>query len=256
MFKATSGLCPNQLISQLPSRQQQLLLQHLTPVELTVGTQLCQAGLSFTHLYWPLNAVLSLVHVLPGQLPFELALIGQEGMLGASLVLGVKWAPVTAIVQTRGLALQLPVQLLPQLLQKVPALATLLSRYLVVLQAQQAMLNSCTHFHQLEPRLARWILMTADRVHSADLHLTHDFLAAMLGVRRSSITVAAGHLRRLGLIRYHRGIIQLQHRSGLEQHACSCYQQLKCWYQFGIDSSNVLPPFNVIQHATQAEPTT
>ncbi len=244
MFTAKSGLGSNQLLSQLPRSQQQILMQHLKPVELNVGGQLCQAGKDFTHLYWPLNAVLSLVHVLPGQLPFELTLIGQEGMLGASSVLAVAWAPVSAIVQTRGLALQLPVALLPQLLPKVPALATVLSRYLVVLQAQQAMLNSCTHFHQLEPRLARWLLMTADRVQSDDLHLTHDFLAGMLGVRRSSITVAAGHLRDLGLISYHRGRVQLQQRAGLEQHACSCYQQLKCWYQFGFHLTKAAPRFH------------
>ncbi|MBU2225057.1 MAG: Crp/Fnr family transcriptional regulator, partial [Gammaproteobacteria bacterium] len=109
MFTAASGQCANQLILTIPIRQQQLLMQHLTPVELNEGELLCQAGQAYSHLYWPLSAVLSLVHVVPGQLPYEVALIGQEGMLGASLVLGVGWAPVSAIVQTRGLALQLAV---------------------------------------------------------------------------------------------------------------------------------------------------
>jgi CRP-like cAMP-binding protein len=243
MFTAASGQCANQLISQIPIRQQQLLMQHLTPVELNVGEPLCQAGQAFSHLYWPLTAVLSMVHVVPGQLPYEVALIGQEGMLGASLVLGVGWAPVSAIVQTRGLALQLAAELLPQLLLKVPALTILLSRYSLVLQVQQAMLTSCTHFHQLEPRLARWLLMTADRVQSDELVITHDFLAALLGVRRSSITVAAGHLRKLALINYHRGIVQLKNRVGLEQHACSCYSHLKDWYQFGIHNCKSMPVF-------------
>jgi CRP-like cAMP-binding protein len=236
------GSGANQLLAKLPPRQRQQLLQYCMPVELSLGRLLYQAGKPISHLYWPVNAVLSLVAELPGHLPFELALIGHEGMLGASTVLGVSWAPVDAIVQGRGLALQLPAAQLPLVLSKVPALATILQHYLVVQQAQAAMLSACVHFHQLQPRLARWLLMTADRTNSKELFLTHDFLASMLGVRRSGITVAAGRLQQLGLISYHRGTMKMVNRQGLEAEACCCYQQLKHWYQFGF--SQPLPKNN------------
>lgn len=228
------GSGANQLLAKLPPRQRQQLLHYCMPVELPLGRILYQAGKPISHLYWPVNAVLSLVTELPGHLPIELALIGHEGMLGASVVLGVSWAPVDAIVQGRGLALQLPADLLPQVLAKVPALKSILQHYLVIQQAQAAMLSACVHFHQLQPRLARWLLMTADRTNSDELFLTHDFLASMLGVRRSGITVAAGRLQTLGFISYHRGSMQMVNRAGLEAEACCCYQQLKHWYQFGF----------------------
>jgi len=234
------GSGENQLLKQLPVRQRQQLLQYCMPVELSLGRQLCQAGKPITHLYWPVTAVISLVAELPGHLPIELALIGHEGALGVSLASGVTWAPVTAMVQGRGLALQLPAEQLETVLKKAPALQAILNQYQLVQQAQAAILTSCAHFHQLEPRLARWLLMTADRTSSSELFLTHDFLAAMLGVRRSSITVAAGNLQQAGLISYHRGSIQLLKRPGLEAVSCCCYPQLKRWYQFGMSQPAVL----------------
>jgi CRP-like cAMP-binding protein len=152
-----------------------------------------------------------------------MGLIGNEGMLGVTLMLGVNEAPFRGVVQGKGTALRMSTAELRRLLLASPSLRKTLHRYLYVLMEQLSTSAACSHFHEVEPRLARWLLMTHDRAHADHFHLTHAYLAGMLGVRRSGITVAAGVLQRGMLIRYTRGEISILDRAGLEAVSCECY---------------------------------
>jgi CRP-like cAMP-binding protein len=175
-------------------------------------------------VYFPLSAFISLVDTAGNHTPLEMGIIGNEGMLGASLILGTDEAPLRAIVQGKGTALRLTVAQLKRRVRASPALLGIMQRYLYVISAQLARSITCIHFHELEPRLARWLLLTHDRAHADHFHLTHEYLAGMLGVRRSGVTVAAGALQRRSLIRYTRGDISIVNRKGLEAASCECYQ--------------------------------
>jgi len=153
-----------------------------------------------------------------------MGLIGNEGLLGVTLVLDVPLAPLRGVVQGPGSALRMTAQELRAELKKSPSLGRTLNRYLYVLSAQLSQTAACTRFHEIEPRLARWLLMTHDRAHADHFHLTHQFLANMLGVQRSAVTIAAGALQARGLLRYSRGEIRILDRKGLEAAACECYR--------------------------------
>jgi CRP-like cAMP-binding protein len=163
------------------------------------------------------------VTALDGHPPLEMGLIGNEGMLGSTLALGVDKAPLRAVVQGNGTALRTAVPQLRRQLRLSPSLLKALHRYQYVLMEQLAKSAGCIHFHTVEARLARWLLMTHDRAHADHFHLTHAYLAGMLGVRRSGITVAAGRLQQRMLIRYTRGEISILDREGLETICCECY---------------------------------
>lgn len=216
----------NLLINALPARERKRLLEHCSRVELLFGTQLCEAEQPMRYLYFPLKGFISLITSLAGHRPLELGLIGHEGMLGATQILGVKAAPSTAVVQGAGSALRISANQLRKVLDESPRLLQTLKRYLYVQTVQLAQNAACGHFHELEPRLARWLLMTHDRAHSDHFHLTHEFLADMLGVRRSGVTIAAGALQLRKLIHYNRGEISVLDRPGLELRACECYAVL------------------------------
>ncbi|MDR5862614.1 Crp/Fnr family transcriptional regulator [Halomonas campisalis] len=175
------------------------------------------------HVYFPLNSFVSLIAQLSGRERLEVTMVGSEGMLGMPLILGLDESPLRALVQGAGPALRMPAADFGQHLAQSPALQALLKRYLYVLMHQLSQVAACTHFHHVEARLARWLLMTQDRAHSDHLHLTHAFLATMLGVRRAGITLAAMALQARGLIRYHRGDITVLDRTRLIEAACGCY---------------------------------
>jgi len=213
----------NQLIESLPCRERRRLLKSCETVDLVFGTTLCEHDQHFRHVYFPLTGFISLVSVLSDHLPLEIGLIGNEGMLGATLALQLSAAPVRAVVQGSGTALRMRMVHLRGELQHCPSLLRKLNYYLYILMVQLSQTVACTHFHEIEPRLARWLLMTHDRAHRDHFHLTHEFLSTMLGVRRSSITIAAGALQQRKLIHYTRGEIQILNRSGLEAASCECY---------------------------------
>lgn len=221
----------SRLIEGLPSKQRKQLLNGCEPVDLVFGNVLHEANQPIRHVYFPLSGFVSLVTTLDGHQPLEMGLIGNEGMLGATLALGIGQAPMRAVVQGSGSALRISSQLFKQELLSSPALLRALKRYLYVVMTQLSQSAACTHFHEIEPRLARWLLMTHDRAHADHFHLTHEYLADMLGVRRSGVSIAAAAMQARGLISYSRGQIYILDRAGLEQAACECYAALQADYQ-------------------------
>lgn len=215
----------NRLIQDLPASPRNRILKRCEPVNLRFGARLCEHDRPFGHVYFPVTGFISLVTTVGSHQPLEIGLIGNEGMLGVTLVLGIQTAPLRAVVQGSGTALRMSAaQFRRELRDSRPALSRTLHRYLYVQMAQLSQSTGCARFHAVEARLARWLLMTHDRAHVDHFHLTHEFLADMLGVRRSAVTIAAGALQRRGIIRYVRGAIHLLDRKGLEAASCECYE--------------------------------
>ena len=182
-----------------------------------------EVGIPTRYVYFPTESFISLVTAINGRPVLEVGMIGREGMLGTQLALGVSAAPLHALVQGAGAAWRIGAVEFRRELAHSSALQRGLNRYLYVMLMQLASAASCLRFHQIGPRLARWLLMTQDRAHSSSFRITHEFLAYMLGVRRVGVTTAASVLQRSGLIKYQRGEIQVLNRRGLELAACSCY---------------------------------
>lgn len=224
MLLGTSTDTVNRLIDGLPRKESKRILALCETVDLDFGAILSERDQPTSHAYFPISSFISLVTTLSDHPALEMGLIGNEGMLGGTLVLGVDAAPMRAVVQGSGITLRIGTSALKRLLVESPALKRTLNRYVYVMMAQLSQTAACNHFHEIEPRLARWLLMTHDRAHADQFHLTHEFLADMLGVRRSGITVAAGTLQSKKLIGYTRGDISILDRKGLERAACECYR--------------------------------
>ncbi len=213
----------NELIESLPCKERQRLLAISTPVALEFSEVLGEVGMPTTHVYFPTSGFISLVAVIEGSPGVEVGMVGREGMLGSQIVLGVTTAPLYSLVQGAGTAWSIDAAAFQHELLVSPVLQRNMHRYMYVLMVQLATSAACLRFHLIGQRLARWLLMTQDRVCSDHLHVTHEFLAYMLGVRRVGITTAASALQRAGLIEYQRGNLIILDRAGLEAAACSCY---------------------------------
>lgn len=220
-----SPLAPtdNQWLKQLPPTDRAALAGGLECLELDCATVLYTPGEPIQHAYFPCTAVISVMATLPDHHPLQMGLIGSEGMLGASLALGIGSAPMLATVHAAGSCLRLNSADLQAALAASPLLLRRLGLYLHEQVMQISQSAACSHFHGIEQRLARWLLLTHDRAHADHFHLTHERLANMLGVRRSGVTLAAGWLQHQGLIQYTRGDITIVDRKGLEAASCSCY---------------------------------
>lgn len=224
MSFADTPIVVNRLIERLPLKLRRAFLHKCELVHLSLGTELCRVDEPMKYAFFPLLGFISLITTLDQHQPLELGLIGNEGMLGASLALGTEGGASNAVVQGAGSALRISAEHLRRQLRDLPGLVHILHRYLHVQMIQLTQSAACMHFHEVAPRLARWLLMTHDRAHGGSLHLTHQFLADMLGVRRSGITIAAGALKDEKLISYARGEITVLNRKGLEAASCGCYR--------------------------------
>lgn len=213
----------NRLLAALPAEDQRRFLTVCEEVKLEFGSLLLRTGDQIQHVYFPCESFISLLAPAGKSGSLEVGLVGTEGMLGTSLLLGVGEAPLPALVQGGGGAWRIGADDFLRQLQEQPALRRRLERYLYVTMVQLAQVAACNRFHRLEARLARWLLMTLDRCHSANFHVTHEFLASMLGVRRAGVTGAARALKAQGLIDYRRGDLTVIDHTGLLEAACSCY---------------------------------
>ncbi len=213
----------NQLIRALPRSDRQHLLALCEPVQLELSDLLVEAGTPLGQVLFPIDGFVSQLTAVPGHPALEVGMIGREGVVGATLALGVAAAPVRSIVQGAGSAWRMGSVHFGRELARSEPLRRAMQRYLYVTMVQLATASACRRFHELAPRLARWLLMSHDRAHAEEFHVTHEFLGLMLGVRRVGVTVAAGELQAEGLIHYHRGTLAVRDRAGLQARACSCY---------------------------------
>jgi CRP-like cAMP-binding protein len=220
---AASGTVANSLLASLPRQDHQRLLAEAEPVTLAYGEVLHEPGQRIRQVYFPSDAQVSILVVIENGKALEVALVGREGMIGIELALGVDHSSVRALVQGSGNALRMRAGAFLDELTRCAPLQRELHRYAHAKLSQARQTAACNRFHPVVERLARWLLMTRDRVRSNRFHMTHEFLADVLGVRRVGVTNAAGDLQRRKLIGYRRGDITILDRVGLEAASCPCY---------------------------------
>lgn len=217
----------NQLLAALPTIDWERLAPHLTLVGLPLGHVVYESGDQQGYVYFPTNSIISLLYVMEDGASAEIAIVGNEGMVGIAIFMGGETTPSRAIVQSAGHGFRLSAAILKQEFVRGGALQRLLLRYTQALITQMAQTAVCNRHHSIDQQLCRWLLLSIDRLPSNDLTMTQELIANMLGVRRSGVTEAALKLQAAGLIRYSHGHIAVLDRAGLEKRVCECYAVVK-----------------------------
>ncbi len=220
----SGGPIKNVLLLSIPDNEFDLIRPFLELVEMPHHANMHEPGEKINFAYFPNDGMASLVVVANDGRSIEVGIVGREGMVGTPIAVGLLRGPYRAIMQIPGSALRLSAEAFEQVLADAPALRLELSRYILLHGLQVAQIAACNRLHELEQRLARWLLMCQDRVDREVLRLTHEFLAQMLGSGRPSVSLAAGILERSGLIENMRGTVRIINRKGLEDVACECYR--------------------------------
>ncbi|MDV2998212.1 MAG: hypothetical protein N4J56_007917 [Chroococcidiopsis sp. SAG 2025] len=226
-FKKSNLPRENRLLAALPDAEYQRLVADLEFVELSLKKVLHNSGEPITHVYFPHHAIVSLVYTLEDGSTSEVGLVGKEGMVGLPIILGSETTTTNSIVQVADGAMRMKASQFKAEFDRGGPLQSLLLRYTQGLFTQITQTAACNSHHAIEERFARWLLMVSDRMESDTFSLTQEFIAEMLGVRRSGVTVAAGTLSQAGMIRYSRGEIKIQNRESLEATSCECYSVVK-----------------------------
>jgi CRP-like cAMP-binding protein len=217
----------NEILLALPPREREQLMPNLEFVRLKLHTVLFEPGDTLKSAYFCNSGMFSVLNVMPDGRSVEVGVIGREGFLGLPVLAGFRTSNTRIVVQGEASAFRVSAEFLRANLRQYPNLDRQLRRYSVMRELQVTQIATCNRLHEVDERLARWFLMTQDRVGSDALPLTQDFMAQMLGTRRSSVTVAAGTLQKAGLISYTRGSVTILNRKKLEEAACDCYEQLQ-----------------------------
>jgi len=228
LVTSNGGPPVNRLLAALPKKEYQRLLPELKSTFLTFGDVLYDPGDTIKHVYFPNDSIISLLSAVTERSTLEVGMVGNEGMAGLPIFMGVKVSSTRALVQASGSAMRMTSAAVRDEANRLGSLHRLLHRYSHSLLTQISQSSACNRFHAVDSRLARWLLMTRDRVGVDDFRLTQDFMSNMLGVRREGVNKAAGALQTRKLISYSRGVIKVLNRPGLEAISCACYALIKC----------------------------
>jgi CRP-like cAMP-binding protein len=221
----------NHLLAALPHAERQRWLAQLEPVEMPLGQVLYESGGTLSHVYFPTTAIVSLLYVMENGASAEIAVVGNEGIIGISLFMGGDSTPSRAVVQSAGLGFRLKAHIMKDDFNRAGPVLHLLLRYTQALITQMAQTAVCNRHHSLDQQLCRWLLLSLDRLRGNELVMTQELIANMLGVRREGVTESALKLQQAGLIRYTRGHIAVLDRDRLEKRSCECYAVVKKEYE-------------------------
>ncbi len=240
---------PNELLAALPADERERLSEHLEPVEMDLGEVLYESGKPQPWMYFPAGCIVSLLYVMEDGASGEIAIVGNEGLVGVSLFMGGDTTPSRAVIQSAGAAFRMNANALRREFKRGEAIQQLLLRYSQALLTQMGQTAVCNRHHSVDQQLCRWLLMSLDRLPSNELVMTQELIANMLGVRREGVTEAAGKLQRAGAIKYNRGRIEVLDRPHLETLACECYEvvrkefaRLLPWSTTSNRGKPVIPP--------------
>ncbi len=226
----TAHFKKNQLLASLPDSEWRRWSGALELVDMPLGEVLYEPGVALNHVYFPITSIVSLLYVMENGASAEIAVVGNEGIVGVSLFMGGESTPSRAVVQSAGSGCRLKAQLMKDEFNKAGPVLHLLLRYTQALITQMAQTAVCNRHHSLDQQLCRWLLLSLDRLEGDELVMTQELIANMLGVRREGVTEGALNLQKLGLIRYARGHITVLDRAALEKRTCECYEVVKREY--------------------------
>jgi len=217
----------NHLLAALPEAEWERVAPHVVKVNMPLGEVVYESGDRLRYVYFPTTSIISLLYVMEDGASAEIAIVGNEGLVGIALFMGGETTPSRAVVQSAGIAYRLDAQVLKEEFHRAGPVQRLLLRYTQALITQMAQTAVCNRHHSIDQQLCRWLLLSIDRLPSNELKMTQELIANMLGVRRSGVTEAALKLQDAGLIRYSHGHIEVLDRPGLEKRVCECYRVVK-----------------------------